>query len=131
MSGDLDKSIIYLTEVEKLGQDILTQKETKLQLSNAQNKFREAYRALQDCHERKTWLKVGSVYVQLPVEECRGILKEEIDKVTIDIDNLYENIKDNVSKLRDLEHLPGIEGFRLKPMTGKEADAIHKAYGFK
>lgn len=52
-----------------------------------------------------------------------------MDKVTLDINNLHEKIRDNVHKLRDLEHQPGIEGFRLKPMTAAEARAINKGFG--
>lgn len=69
------KSFTYLKEVEEAAQEILTDKQTKLDLANAQNKYREAYRALQEVEERRTWLKVGSVYVRLPKEECREILK--------------------------------------------------------
>lgn len=50
-------------------------------------------------------------------------------KISEDISDLECKIKDGVGRLRDLEHLPGIEGFRLKPMTGVEAKAIHKAFG--
>lgn len=70
----MDKTFTYLTQVEQLAQEILTQKENKLLLSNAQNKLREAQRALQQNDDRNVWLKVGSVHINLPREECRGIL---------------------------------------------------------
>ncbi|GJQ68750.1 hypothetical protein Trydic_g17282 [Trypoxylus dichotomus] len=126
---EIKKSTIYLTEVEALAQDILTDKETKLELSNAQNKFREAYRALQQSTEKSAWMKFGLVYIQLPTKECQNLMKNELDKVTLDVDNLHKAIKDKVHKLRDLEHQPGIEGFRLTPMTGAEAKAINKGFG--
>lgn len=72
---EVKKSTIYLSEVERLAQDILTDKKTKLELANAQNKFREAHRALQQTTERRTWMKLGSVYVELPTEECKNIVK--------------------------------------------------------
>lgn len=55
----------------------------------------------------------------------------EKEKTQQEIDRLYESIKDKVGDLRDLEHLPGIEGFRLKPMTAAEAKMIHKAMGYE
>ncbi|KAI4470709.1 hypothetical protein MML48_1g18981 [Holotrichia oblita] len=126
---EIKKSTIYLTEVETLAQQILTDKESKLRLSNAQNKFREAYRALQQNFDKKSWMKLGSVYIEISTEECKNIMKNELDKVTLDIDNLHETIRDKVHKLRDLEHQPGIEGFRLKPMTAAEVKAINKGFG--
>ena len=68
------KSFQYLYEVETLAQDILTDKETKLDLSNSRNKFREAFRALQGVEDRRTWMQMGSVFVERPTEECKRIL---------------------------------------------------------
>lgn len=76
LDSDTQKSFTYLKEVEEVAQEILTDKETKLELANAQNKCREAYRALQSVEERQAWLKIGTVYVRLPKEECREILKK-------------------------------------------------------
>lgn len=71
----MEKTIKYLTEVETLAQDILTSKDSKLELSNAHNKYREAFRALQQTHNRKTWMRCGSIYVEMPVDECKTYLK--------------------------------------------------------
>lgn len=70
------KSFEYLREVEEVAQDILTDKQTKLEIANAQNKYREAFRGLEEVTDRQTWIKLGSVYVQLPTKECKNILKE-------------------------------------------------------
>ena len=70
----MDKTFTYLAEVEELAQEILTQKENKLVLSNARNKLREAQRALEQHEDKSVWLKVGSVHIKLPREECHGIL---------------------------------------------------------
>lgn len=72
---EMQKSFTYLKEVEEIAQEILTDKQTKLELANAQNKCREAYRALQSVESRQAWLKIGTVHVQFPKEECRMILK--------------------------------------------------------
>lgn len=69
------KSFQYLQEVEELAQNILTAKEEKIQFANTQNKLREALRALQDVEERRTWFKIGCVYIERPTEECQIILK--------------------------------------------------------
>lgn len=70
------KSFKYLEEVETVGQDILTLKEEKLELANAQNKFREALRALEHVYDRNTWIQLGSVYIERPTEECKAILRK-------------------------------------------------------
>lgn len=80
MSKTLDvetqKSFDYLREVEEVAQEVLTDKQTKLEIANAQNKYREAFRGLQEVSDRQSWIVLGSVYVQLPTEECKNILKE-------------------------------------------------------
>lgn len=123
------KSLKYLVEVETVGQDILTLKQEKLELANAQNKFREASRALKQVYDRNSWIKLGSVYVERPTEECKSILQEEILKAQDDLNNLHEKIKNKVHKLRDLEHEPRLEGFTLKPISLAEAKALHKGFG--
>jgi len=123
------KSLKYLVEVETVGQDILTLKQEKLELANAQNKFREALRALKLIYDRNSWIKLGSVYVERPTEECKSILGEEILKAQDDLNNLHEKIKNKVHKLRDLEHEPRLEGFTLKPISLAEAKALHKGFG--
>lgn len=54
----------------------------------------------------------------------------DITSADLDLKNLNQKIRENVSKLRDLEHQPGIIGMGLKPMSGKEASVIAKAFGY-
>ncbi|KAF7284513.1 hypothetical protein GWI33_022100 [Rhynchophorus ferrugineus] len=126
---DQQKSFKYLVEVETVGQDILTLKDEKLELSNAQNKFREALRALEQSDDRNSWIKLGSLYVQRPTEECKTILRREINKAEDALKDLHEEIRSKVHKLRDLEHEPRLEGFTLKPISVAEAKALHKGFG--
>lgn len=142
------KSFKYLVEVETVAQDILTLKDEKLELSNAQNKFREALRALEQCDDRNSWIELGSVYVQRPTEECKVILRRgnkgfksdtleflytlnisEINKAEDALKDLHEEIKNKMHKLRDLEHEPRLEGFTLKPISVTEAKGLHKGFG--
>lgn len=140
------KSFQYLTEVETVAQDLLTDKQTKLDLSNARNKFREALRALETVEDRNSWMQLGSVYIQRPTEECKVILKRgdvqvavsfdikykfflEIASADKDIDVLDRGIKTKVYKLRDLEHEPRLEGFTLEPISAAEAKALNKSFG--
>ncbi|XP_068895510.1 p53 and DNA damage-regulated protein 1 [Tenebrio molitor] len=123
------KSFQYLFEVETVAQDILTDKDTKLDLSNARNKFREALRALEGSEDRRTWMQMGSVYIERPTRECKDILKNELANADKDIQELDKSIKNKLHKLRDLEHEPRLEGFTLKPISAAEAKTLHKAFG--
>lgn len=140
-------SFVYLKEVETTAQDILTLKQEKIELANAQNKCREALRALETTFDRNTWMKIGSVYIERPTEECKAILRKgnkcecfkllfllysiclEISKAEDDLASLHNDIKNKVHKLRDLEHEPRLEGFSLKPISMAEAKGLHKAFG--
>lgn len=73
---ETQKSYKYLQEVEELAQDILTAKDERFHLANTKNKLREALRAVQGVEDRKTWIKVGSVFIQRPTEECEIILRK-------------------------------------------------------
>ncbi|KAJ8925284.1 hypothetical protein NQ315_009112 [Exocentrus adspersus] len=126
---ETDKSYKYLYEVETLAQDLLTAKETKKEIANAQNKFREALRSIEQTEERRTWIQIGSVYVEKPSVDCINLLRSEIAKAEEDLNNLHKEIKEKMYKLRDLEHEPRLEGFTLKPLSLAEAKGLHKAFG--
>lgn len=82
-NADTQKSFIYLQEVEEVAQEILTDKQTKLELVNAENKTREAYRALQNIEDRQAFLKVGEIYIQLPKQDCRELLKDGLSLLVL------------------------------------------------
>lgn len=76
MDETMRKTREYLEAVESLAQDILTERSTKLELSNAANKYNEGIRALEKTEERKTWLRISDFYLELPVGECVNLLKD-------------------------------------------------------
>ncbi|CAH1981173.1 unnamed protein product [Acanthoscelides obtectus] len=126
---ETQKAYKYLQEVEKIAQDILTAKDNKLQLANAQNKLRESFRALEHVEDRNTFIQVGCVHIEMPTEECRDKLKQDIAEIEEEMNKLQKTMKENTMKLRDLEHEPRLEGFSLKPMSVAEAKALHKGFG--
>lgn len=46
-----------------------------------------------------------------------------------DLKELQEKLKENLGKLRDLEHEPRLEGIGLKPISVAEARTLNKAFG--
>ncbi|XP_066245910.1 p53 and DNA damage-regulated protein 1 [Euwallacea similis] len=123
------KSFTYLREVETVAQELLTLKHNKLEIANAQNKYREGLRSLECIYDRTTWMQIGTVYIEQSTKECKAILRKEITKAEEDLNDLHKQIKRNVHKLRDLEHEPRLEGFALKPISVTEAKALHKGFG--
>lgn len=76
VTPELSRSLTYLLEVETIAQDILTLKETKLDLANALNKLRESHRALQTTSDKYSFIKVGSLFFNYSTEECKTLIQE-------------------------------------------------------
>lgn len=53
----------------------------------------------------------------------------EIDTAEEDLKELQGRLKENLGKLRDLEHEPRLEGMTLKAMSVAEAKTLNKAFG--
>lgn len=73
---EFSKNLTYLTEIEALAQDILTLKEDKLELSHVLNKLQESLRALQKSEEKKTFIKMGPLYLQNSTDDCKSIVQK-------------------------------------------------------
>lgn len=52
-----------------------------------------------------------------------------MDTVDDDLRELQEKLKENLGKIRDLEHEPRLAGVSLKPMSIAEAKTLNKAFG--
>lgn len=91
----MDNNLKYLIAVEELAQDILTVKETKLELANAQNKLREALRGLQKTEDRMSFLVVGDLHIYKRTKECKGIIEEgkhNVIKNKLCLNGLYHSL---------------------------------------
>ncbi|KAF5274881.1 hypothetical protein FQA39_LY07063 [Lamprigera yunnana] len=128
-SPEYSKTLIYLVEVETVSQDILTLKDTKLELANSLGKLQECLRVLQTSNDRRSYLKVGSLFIQHSTENCIVLIQKEMEELKEQYDAVSIQIKDNISKKRDIEHEPKIEGFGLKPLSHAEAKGLMKGFG--
>jgi hypothetical protein len=68
-------SVVYLEEVEVLGEEIVRDKQEVVALDRRRNQNREALRALQHQDCDKTWLTVGSLLVKMPVNKAKELLE--------------------------------------------------------
>ncbi|KAF5305925.1 hypothetical protein FQR65_LT07536 [Abscondita terminalis] len=130
-SPEYSKTLTYLMEVETICQDILTLKDTKLELANTLSKLQECLRALQKTDDRKSFLKIGSLFIEHPTEKCKTIIQKEINNVKDQYDDVNMEMKEKLIKKRDIEHEPKIKGFGLRPLSHSEATGLMKGFGIK
>jgi chaperonin cofactor prefoldin len=77
-------SLEYLEEVERLGEEIVCDKQEVVALDKRRNQNREALRAL--CQDAgKTWLTVGSLLVKIPVDKAKELLQQGKSQLSLQI----------------------------------------------
>jgi hypothetical protein len=69
-------SLVYLEEVEMLGEEIVRDKQEVVALDRRRNQNREALRALQRQGGGKTWLTVGSLLTKMPANKAKELLEQ-------------------------------------------------------
>ncbi|KAB0796141.1 hypothetical protein PPYR_10202 [Photinus pyralis] len=126
---DVTKTLTYLLEVETVAQDILTLKDTKLELAHTLSKLQESLRAFQASQEKKSFIKVGSIFIEYPTGHCEQLVRKEIENVKEQYEVTSKELKDKLSKKRDIEHEPKIEGIGLRPLSHTEAIGLLKGFG--
>ncbi|XP_067007861.1 p53 and DNA damage-regulated protein 1 [Anabrus simplex] len=123
------RSLEYLSEVEELGEDILTDRQEIVALDRRRNHNREAIRALTTPSENKAWMTIGSLLVKLPTEKATEVLKKDQVQLDVEINKIRSNLKVKVNRLRDLEHQSPVPGLMLKAMSPQEISTIKVAMG--
>ncbi|KAK7788556.1 hypothetical protein R5R35_011746 [Gryllus longicercus] len=126
---DPKKSLKHLSEVEKLGEEILVDRQEIVALDKRRNHNREALRALKNGAGSKTWMAVGSLLIKLPQEQASKALEKDQMHLDVEINKLRSNLKVKVNALQDMEHKDPIPGLTLQPMTHKEMRTIKSAMG--
>ncbi|CAG9783034.1 unnamed protein product [Diatraea saccharalis] len=121
------KVLNYLVSVEKLAEEILSDKREIIMLDKRRNENREALRELTKSQQVKNWITVGSVLIKHNLEATKSMLEADQTQLSIDINNLRSNLKVKVNDLRDLEMQPPVPGLMLVPMTQKEREGLAKA----
>jgi hypothetical protein len=66
----------YLEEVERLGEEIMRDKQEVVALDKRRNQNREALRALQHQDFEKTWLTLGSLLIKVPTNKAKELLEQ-------------------------------------------------------
>ncbi|CAG4922367.1 p53 and DNA damage-regulated protein 1 [Colias croceus] len=124
---DQAKSLKYLVSVEKLADEILSDRREIVLLDKRRNQNREALRDLTKTNQKQCWVTVGSVLVKHNIEATKALLEADQKQLNIDINKLRSNLKVKVNDLRDLEMQPPVPGLMLVPMSNKETEAFSRA----
>ncbi|CAH1793670.1 unnamed protein product [Owenia fusiformis] len=122
---DMERHLIELGESEMAAEDVLTDRQTIVDLDRKRNKTREALRSLQkDKETEKTWLCMGNMFLKLPKPKAKEMLQKDFDQLDEEINKLRKNLKIKVDKLRDIEQEDSLKGFHLQPLSKEELKAI-------
>ncbi|ODM99810.1 p53 and DNA damage-regulated protein 1 [Orchesella cincta] len=126
---DTTKIVTCLTDLEEVAEDILTDRRTIIDLDRTRNGNREALRHLQKQGDKKSWIVMGNTFFKLETESVEDILKKDQEKLDKEINDLRDNLKKKMDKIKDLEGKPALKGFNLKPLNRDEMSAIYKTIG--
>ncbi|KAI5634809.1 prefoldin subunit domain-containing protein [Phthorimaea operculella] len=107
---DQAKTLKYLVSVEKLAEEILSDRREIVLLDKRRNQNREALRELTKSSQHKCWVTVGGVLVKHDIEKARNLLEADQRQLDIDINKLRSDLKVKVNDLRDLEMQPPVPG---------------------
>ncbi|XP_070574520.1 p53 and DNA damage-regulated protein 1-like [Ptychodera flava] len=119
----------YLGQVEELAEEILTDKQTVVDLDRKRNKNREAIRALGKVQPTpgkadKTWVCFGNMFLKIPRADAKNLLEKDQKELDTEIDKIRKGLKPKVSKLHDMEGRPDIKGFNLNALSKDELHAV-------
>lgn len=124
---DQEKVLKYLVSVEKLAEEIISDKHEIIMLDKRRNQNREALRDITKSRQHKCWVTVGSVLIKHNVEATKSLLEADQKQLHIDINKLRSNLKVKVCQLRDLEMQPPVPGLMLVPMSRQESSGLLRA----
>lgn len=124
---DQEKVLKYLVSVEKLAEEIISDKREIILLDKRRNQNREALRDISKSSENKCWVTVGSVLIKHKVEATKSLLQADQNQLQIDINKLRSDLKVKVNNFRDLEMQPPVPGLMLLPMSHQETEGLSRA----
>ncbi|XP_023705753.1 p53 and DNA damage-regulated protein 1 [Cryptotermes secundus] len=122
-------SLEYLEEVERLGEEIVRDKQEVVALDRRRNQNREALRALHRPDHGKTWLTLGSLLIKTPTNKAKELLEHDQVQLDMQINKLRSDLKVKVNRLRDMEFQSPVPGLMLSPLTRSELSAVGQVIG--
>ncbi|XP_043946275.1 p53 and DNA damage-regulated protein 1 [Protopterus annectens] len=128
MATDPQFVLQYLTEVEELAEDVLTDKQQIVDLDVKRNRNREALRVLQKDLEKseKVMVCFGNMFIKLPKSRTKEMIQKDQEQLDKEVDRLHNQLKVKVNRLYEAQGKDQIKGFDLNPLSLEEMQAIKK-----
>ena len=126
---DQEKLLKYLASLEKLADEICSDKREIIMLDKRRNENREALRDLSKSQassrsQNKCWVTVGSILIKHNIDTTKSLLEADQKQINIDINRLRSDLKVKVNNIRDLEMLPPVPGLMLNPLSSTETKGL-------
>ncbi|KAJ6633087.1 p53 and DNA damage-regulated protein 1 [Pseudolycoriella hygida] len=124
MMDDATKTINLLIETERLADKILQNKHEIVALDKRRQHTREAIREVEKSDEKKAWIAVGSMLIEMKKEKALELLQKDQNVINQEINKLRSDQKVLVGQHRDLEFADPLKGFDLNPLSRDEVGAF-------
>ncbi|KAI9105471.1 hypothetical protein DFS34DRAFT_644282 [Phlyctochytrium arcticum] len=116
-------------ELERLAEDVLTERQLIVDLDRRRNENRMALRALTHGNmksEKKADFFAGGLFMKLPKDDAAALLQKDQKAIDAEIERLRDSIK---SRTRELElkekgNLDRMKGYQLKGIKKNEMNTI-------
>ncbi|GAB0090381.1 uncharacterized protein DMENIID0001_051100 [Sergentomyia squamirostris] len=124
MKTDTEKTIEILESTERVADKILMNKQAMVDLDKKRQDNREALRELKKSSDKKHWISVGCLLVEMTLDKAEELLQKDQQVIEDDIERMRHEQRKLVNELRDLEHLSPARGFDIKPLARDELSAL-------
>jgi len=121
---DTTKTINLLIETERLADKIIQNKHEIVALDKRRQDTREAIRELGKSEDKKAWITVGSMLVEMKKDKALELLQTDQNVINQEINKLRSDQKVLVSQHRDIEFAEPLKGFDLNPMNRDEIGVL-------
>ncbi|OQV22342.1 putative p53 and DNA damage-regulated protein 1 [Hypsibius exemplaris] len=127
-TADLLKSV---ETVEKLGDAIIADRHSIIDMDRIRNKNREALGALRRPsplmqQEEHVWMKIGDIFFRTSKEQLITTLDEDQKYLDAEIKKTRDGLQPKVNELNKALGKPEIQGFHLQPLSKDEMAAVHQ-----
>nr|CAB3264761.1 p53 and DNA damage-regulated protein 1-like [Phallusia mammillata] len=126
MARSVDFVLNYLQELEELAEDVLTDKQTIVDLNKRYNANRMALTAINKKvtappgSADKAWVNFGGMFIKVSKESTKAMLAEDQKELENNIKDLRTKLPAKVNKLRDAEGKEELKGFNLAPIDAAD-----------
>ncbi|CRL00546.1 CLUMA_CG013807, isoform A [Clunio marinus] len=121
---DNDRVLEIIYKTERVADQILVNKQELVNWDIKRQSNREALRELKKSAEKKCWITVGSMLVQMETPRAIEVLSKEQNEIEKEINRLRDEQHVLVKQHKDLEMDEMPKGFDLKPMKQKEMNVL-------